>query len=68
MSDSREVRNDTEAFDDVFDPSVVGGFFLAYDNSDPAQLWVWRGDPADESAEPWQQVIYGEEATNDGNE
>lgn len=30
----------------------VGGFFLAFDNSNPPQLWVWRG-AKDESAEPW---------------
>jgi hypothetical protein len=37
------------------------GFFLAYDNSDPPQLWVWRGEPEDETAEPWQRVLSSEE-------
>lgn len=32
------------------------GFFVAFDNSDPQQLWVWRGQYGDESAEPWQPV------------
>ena len=35
----------------------VDKFHLAYDNSDPPQLWVWRGEPGDETAEPWQRVI-----------
>lgn len=33
------------------------GHFLAFDNSDPPQLWVWRGDIGDEAAEPWQRVV-----------
>ena len=32
------------------------GFFLAHDNSDPPQLWVWRGQPGDEAAEPLVRV------------
>lgn len=32
------------------------GFFLAMDNSNPPQLWVWKGVPGDEAAEPWQRV------------
>lgn len=34
---------------------VVDGFFLAYDNSEPRQLWVWKGE-RDETAEPWSRV------------
>jgi hypothetical protein len=34
------------------------GFFLAFDNSEPPQLWVFRGDPTDECAEPWQRVNF----------
>ena len=34
----------------------VDGFFLAHDNSDPPQLWVWRGQPGDEAAEPLVRV------------
>ena len=52
----RKVSHDAEAFDEVFDPSTIGGFFLAYDNSEPPQLWVWKGEVGDESAEPWQRV------------
>ena len=33
------------------------GFFLEWDNSEPPQLWVWRGEPGDEAAEPWQRVV-----------
>jgi hypothetical protein len=33
------------------------GFFLAFDNSEPPQLWVWRGDIGDQAAEPWQRVV-----------
>jgi hypothetical protein len=36
--------------------AASAGCFLAYDNSDPPQLWVWRGEPGDESSEPWQPV------------
>ena len=32
------------------------GFFLARDNNDPQQLWVWKGVPGDETAEPWMRV------------
>lgn len=40
------------------DPSkgVVGGFFLGWDNSEPPRLWVWKGDPGDETAEAWIQI------------
>lgn len=43
--------------DEIPDPAAIKQFFLGWDNSEPAQLWVWRGDP-DESAEPWQRIVY----------
>lgn len=35
---------------------IFKGCFLADDNSNPPQLWVWRGEPGDETAEAWQRV------------
>lgn len=36
--------------------SAFSGFFLGWDNSEPPQLWVWKGEPGDETAEPWQKI------------
>lgn len=47
---------DTERFS-----TVVAGFFLAWDNSDPPRLWVWRGEPGDETSEPWVMVASSKE-------
>ena len=30
--------------------------FVGIDNSDPPQLWLWVGDPGDETAEPWMRL------------
>lgn len=38
--------------------SAFAGFFLGWDNSEPPQLWVWRGEPGDETAEAWQKVEF----------
>lgn len=64
----RDVYGDSEytpSLDDIvrsltrrIEPSV-DGYCLGLDNSDPPQLWVWRGDG--DAAEPWQRVIRGDE-------
>lgn len=38
--------------------SAFAGFFLGWDNSEPPQLWVWRGEPGDETAEAWQKIQF----------
>jgi hypothetical protein len=38
--------------------SAFAGFFLGWDNSEPPQLWVWLGEPGDETAEAWQRVQF----------
>lgn len=43
--------------DEIPEPAATKQFWLGWDNSEPPQLWVWRGEP-DESAEPWQRVIF----------
>ena len=57
VRETRQLSHDANAFDEVFDPSVINGFFIGWDNSDKPQLWVWRGEP-DESAEPWQRIVF----------
>lgn len=42
--------------DEIPEPAAIKQFWLGWDNSEPPQLWVWRGE-RDESAEPWQRVI-----------
>ena len=39
-------------------PESTGGFFVGWDNSEPPQLWVWRGEPGDETAEAWQKIEF----------
>lgn len=39
-------------------PESTGGFFVGWDSSEPPQLWVWRGEPGDETAEAWQKVQF----------
>lgn len=38
--------------------SAFAGFFLGWDNNEPPRLWVWRGEPGDETAEAWQKVEF----------
>lgn len=56
-SSGHHISHLADLFDEHFDPSVLGGFFLSWDSSEPPQLWVWRGVP-DESAEPWVFVAH----------
>lgn len=51
--DNQELREQKET-----QAKVLEGFFLACDNSEPPQLWVWRGEPGDETAEPWQKIEF----------
>ena len=58
MATESKVEEQTESASGSCDCSAmtVKGCFLAEDNSEPTQLWVWRGKPGDETAEPWQRV------------
>lgn len=64
----RDVYGDSEyvpPLDDIVESltrrmePAVDGYFLGLDNSDPPQLWVWRGDG--DAAEPWHRVVRGDE-------
>lgn len=49
--DNEELRKQNRA-------KATEGFFIAYDNSVPPQLLVWRGEVGDETAEPWQKIEF----------
>lgn len=38
------------------EPTLDGWDFIGFDNSDPPQLWTWRGEEGDESAEAWEHL------------
>jgi hypothetical protein len=53
-----ESESISDQIDDAVKLGSCSGFFLGWDNSEPPQFWVWRGEPGDETAEAWQRVQF----------